>query len=658
MYWMASPTVTIFSASSSGIWMSKCSSRAMTSSTVSRESAPRSSMNFAVGVTSSSSTPSCSMMISFTFSSTDFAMNPLRMGKSEAWLHVEAAVDVEDLPRHVRGPVSGQESYHFRYLASRSDALERHLRQQRLARVCRQRRRHVGLDQSRRDGVDEDPPVRQLPRRRFRQSDQARLRRRVIGLASVAHGTGRRRDVDDAPAGLRAHHRFAGGAGHEKGALQIRLEDAIPVLVLHPEHEPVAGDAGVVHEHVDPAESLARRLDQPLGILSPGHVGHEARGLRAIVRELLHGEAEPVGIATGDDDARAVPDHPRGDGEADAARAARHQRHLPRHVTHLSAASALSRPAGSSTANPRASSTMRFVSAVKTRPGPTSTNAVAPSAARRCTHSVQRTGLATCRSSNGTTSPAFRVTLASALRTTGMRGSATATLAIVWASRSAAGFMSEQWNGALTGSSTLLRPPRSAASATARSTAGLSPAMTICCVELTLATSTTCPCAASRTTASTASSASPMIAAIAPVPTGTASCMNSPRLRTICAASRSDSAPAVTSAEYSPRLCPPASAGVSPRSAQAAAAATLAVRIAGCVFAVRASSASGPSNITRRRSKPSAALASSKTARAAAEASWKALPMPTACEPCPGKRKAITIESGPCPRRSHRRMPR
>jgi hypothetical protein len=27
MYWIASPTVTIFSASSSGIWMSKCSSR-------------------------------------------------------------------------------------------------------------------------------------------------------------------------------------------------------------------------------------------------------------------------------------------------------------------------------------------------------------------------------------------------------------------------------------------------------------------------------------------------------------------------------------------------------------------------------------------------------------------------------------------------------
>src|SRR5271169_655506 len=55
--------------------MSKASSKAMTSSTVSSESAPRSSTNDALGVTSPSSTPSCSTMICFTLSSTD-AMRP------------------------------------------------------------------------------------------------------------------------------------------------------------------------------------------------------------------------------------------------------------------------------------------------------------------------------------------------------------------------------------------------------------------------------------------------------------------------------------------------------------------------------------------------------------------------------------------------------
>src|SRR5580704_3615794 len=68
---MASLTVRIFSASSSGISISKASSKAITSSTVSSESAPRSSTKEALGVTSPSSTPSCSTMICFTRSSTD-----------------------------------------------------------------------------------------------------------------------------------------------------------------------------------------------------------------------------------------------------------------------------------------------------------------------------------------------------------------------------------------------------------------------------------------------------------------------------------------------------------------------------------------------------------------------------------------------------------
>jgi hypothetical protein len=47
-----------------------------------------------------------------------------------------------------------------------------------------------------------------------------------------------------------------------------------------------------------------------------------------------------------------------------------------------------------------------------------------------------------------------------------------------------------------------------------------------------------------------------MIAAIAPCPAGTASCMYVPRLRTSFTASANFNDPAATSAEYSPRLCP------------------------------------------------------------------------------------------------------
>src|SRR4249920_3402878 len=80
---MASCTVRIFSASSSGISMSKASSKAMTSSTVSSESAPRSSTKDALVVTSPSSTPSCSTMICLTFSSTAAIVSPIRLRPRE-----------------------------------------------------------------------------------------------------------------------------------------------------------------------------------------------------------------------------------------------------------------------------------------------------------------------------------------------------------------------------------------------------------------------------------------------------------------------------------------------------------------------------------------------------------------------------------------------
>ena len=221
-----------------------------------------------------------------------------------------------------------------------------------------------------------------------------------------------------------------------------------------------------------------------------------------------------------------------------------------------------------------------------------------------------------------------------------MRGLLTATRSSSAIRRSAAGFIRAQWKGALTGSSTLFRPPRAAAPSTARSTAARCPAMTIWPGELMLATPTTSPCAASAQICSTAASSTPMRAAIAPVPTGTASCMNSPRRRTRRTASPKRSAPATTSAEYSPRLWPAARAGVTPRSARAAAAATLVVSTAGWVFAVRARSAAGPSKQSVEREKPRAVSASAQTAAAPGERSASARPIPTSCEPWPGKRKA------------------
>ena len=67
---------TIFSAMSSGISQLNSSSNAITNSTVSKLSAPRSSINEAVSVTFSSSTPKCSITIFFTLSDISLILIP------------------------------------------------------------------------------------------------------------------------------------------------------------------------------------------------------------------------------------------------------------------------------------------------------------------------------------------------------------------------------------------------------------------------------------------------------------------------------------------------------------------------------------------------------------------------------------------------------
>ena len=145
-----------------------------------------------------------------------------------------------------------------------------------------------------------------------------------------------------------------------------------------------------------------------------------------------------------------------------------------------------------------------------------------------------------------------------------------------------------------------------------------------------LAGSQTSPWAASWQTAETFSRFMPRIAAIAPTPTGTASCMYLPRLRTVRTASAKLIVPAETCAEYSPRLCPATKLGFKPFSFRTRQAATEVVRIAGCVISVRRSCSSGPSKHNRESLIPSASSASSNVCRVTGYFSASSLPMPTA----------------------------
>src|SRR6185369_14691926 len=138
---MTSWTVRIFSASSSEISMSYSSSRAITSSTMSSESAPRSSMKDACGVTWSSLTPSCSQMISLTRCST-LAAIPFLLES-----HVQAAVHVEDVPGHVSCLWRGEKSHRRRHVVHPPEPPGGDERRVGRALWLRQRRRHFRLDE-------------------------------------------------------------------------------------------------------------------------------------------------------------------------------------------------------------------------------------------------------------------------------------------------------------------------------------------------------------------------------------------------------------------------------------------------------------------------------------------------------------------------------
>ena len=115
--------------------------------------------------------------------------------------------------------------------------------------------------------------------------------------------------------------------------------------------------------------------------------------------------------------------------------------------------------------------------------------------------------------------------------TTGIWASHTWILSNSSFKRRAAGSIKRLWNGALTGSITARFAPASFIFSAAVSTAAVSPAITICPGQLKL-TACTEPTEAftSSQISTTRSRGNAKIAAIAPLPNGTASCIYSPRL--------------------------------------------------------------------------------------------------------------------------------
>src|SRR5690606_29972380 len=162
-----------------------------------------------------------------------------------------------------------------------------------------------------------------LERRDDGEGGDAGLGRAVVGLADVAVDARRRRGVDDAAVDLLAGLRLLAPVGSSppgggEGALEVDLDDEVPLLLGHVGEHAVAEDAGVVDEDVETAEGLDRLVDHALGGFPVADVGAVDDGLAPHAPDLLDDLTGGAGAATGavhlgtevvDDDLRSLSGH-------------------------------------------------------------------------------------------------------------------------------------------------------------------------------------------------------------------------------------------------------------------------------------------------------------------------------------------------------------
>src|SRR4030042_6863423 len=282
---MALPTVVSFSASSSGMSRPNSSSRAMTSSTVSSESAPRSSMKDAVSVTWSSLMLSLSATIALTFfNSSSFSM--LTSSIYLKPLSVHPAVDVDDLACDVRCLVGQQELDRLGHILRGSHPLHRDHLQESLLDSLGKALRHGGLDIPRGDAVHRYLAAGHFPGQGLGEPDDPRFRGGIVGLPGIPHDAHDRGDVDD-PAKAVADHRPDSRPGEVEHTVQVHRQDGVPFLLPHPHQVIVPRDAGVVDQVVDPLILPDDSFDDVRGLVEAGGIGRMDRGASAVPNDSL-----------------------------------------------------------------------------------------------------------------------------------------------------------------------------------------------------------------------------------------------------------------------------------------------------------------------------------------------------------------------------------
>ena len=121
-------------------------------------------------------------------------------------------------------------------------------------------------------------------------------------------------------------HRAGHRPGAEEHAREIEIENRLPVGGFHPHQQAIAGDPGVVDQHIDAAAFFKNGRHQLLHLLLLAHISLEGVGLATSCADGAHHLLGSIGRAgVVHHHFRAGLSQLQGDGTADAAAGACHQ---------------------------------------------------------------------------------------------------------------------------------------------------------------------------------------------------------------------------------------------------------------------------------------------------------------------------------------------
>src|SRR5262245_8163294 len=236
----------------------------------------------------------------------------------------------QDLPCDISALLTGQEEDCVGHVLRLAEPAQRYLLEILGHHLGANFADHRGLNPSRGDGIRRDAALREFLRQHLGQRDDAGLGGGVVALSVEWKQSRNRRHTNDAPAV--AQYLDAVFAAMED-AVEIRLNDAAPVVESHLADGPIAQNTGVVDENVQPAASVLDLTHQSFNLARFAHVGAENVNRRAGPLQLLV-KRERITLVGA---VRVVPELQNAggasfrealeDGRADAARTAGDQGH-------------------------------------------------------------------------------------------------------------------------------------------------------------------------------------------------------------------------------------------------------------------------------------------------------------------------------------------